>query len=472
MITAQHMHIMESLQKAKAEASKTKNSVLFSEVHTINMLDPLSFYKAGRKDYKGENFFWRDARNGTILAGIGKLDALHTSSGNRYQEIERKWKSLTDSALVVRETHIAATGPLLFGGFSFDSEKENYTLWDQFGDHLFYIPKYLLTIQEGQAYLTANLLVDGTADPAAEWEERNRELESIMEAAKNEKLILDANPLVEQTAIYPAEWKQAVQNVVDQIRTTELEKVVLARETRMKFQNEIQPEAVLKRLMDEQATSFIFCLESGSDFFIGASPEQLIKKDGNQIYSACLAGSIARGKTSEEDEALGSELLDDSKNRNEHEYVVSTIRNALEPVSMELDIPSSPVLMKTKHIQHLFTPVEGVCKPAVSVFDCVALLHPTPAMGGVPTQLALEKIEELEAMERGFYASPLGWSDGFGNGEFAVGIRSALVQGKEASLFAGCGVVGESVPQSEFIETSIKFKPMLSALGGMLDGTS
>jgi menaquinone-specific isochorismate synthase len=212
----------------------------------------------------------------------------------------------------------------------------------------------------------------------------------------------------------------------------------------------------------------VFALESEEDCFIGASPERLVKKSGKQVFSVCLAGSIARGNDAAEDESLGLELLNDPKNRIEHDYVVQMIKAAMEKVCSTYDIPTEPSLIKMKDIQHLFTPVTGSLKNSASIFSLIELLHPTPALGGYPQKQAIKKIREAEILDRGLYGAPIGWLDYQGNGEFAVSIRSALIQKNEASLFAGCGVVKDSDAESEFKETAIKFKPMLSALGGKL----
>ncbi|MBM7692988.1 menaquinone-specific isochorismate synthase [Peribacillus deserti] len=472
MITANKLNIMENFHNARVAAKEKNSSVLFSEVTKIGMLDPLSFYQSGKENYNGDRFFWQDPKKATILAGVGKIDVFQSSlNQNRYKEIEKQWENLIEHAFVIKDQDIPGTGPLLFGGFSFDSAKSNSMLWDQFGDHLFYIPKYLLSIINGQAYLTVNALID--SDDLSMLTEAGKEIDALIAKAQHFKnLPADQNVLMEQLEVFPEQWKEIVQTAINEIRTTDLDKLVLARETRLKFQSAISSEIVLNRLMLEQPASFIFCLESGSDFFIGASPEQLVQKNGTSLSSACLAGSIARGKTTEEDNVLGETLLHDQKNLIEHQYVVSMIKHAMETICGIVMVPDAPQLMKTRHIQHLYTPVAGESRSGVSIFDCVEKLHPTPAMGGLPKEKAVERIRELELLERGFYASPIGWADGQGNGEFAVAIRSALVQGNEASLFAGCGIVEDSEPQSEYIETAIKFKPMLSALGGNLHATS
>ncbi|HAQ08276.1 MAG TPA: isochorismate synthase, partial [Bacillus bacterium] len=154
------------------------------------------------------------------------------------------------------------------------------------------------------------------------------------------------------------------------------------------------------------------------------------------------------------------------KNLIEHQYVVDMIKEAMRETCDEVILPDEPKLMKMKYIQHLYTPVVGKNREGTSLLHLVNRLHPTPALGGLPKKAAVEKIREVEQMDRGLYAAPIGWMDYQGNGEFAVAIRSGLIQGREASLFAGCGIVADSNAESEYTETSIKFRPMLTALGG------
>ncbi len=191
-----------------------------------------------------------------------------------------------------------------------------------------------------------------------------------------------------------------------------------------------------------------------------------MKKNGNDVFTTCLAGSIKRGKTTKEDLDLGEDILSDQKNLIEHQYVVDMIKEAMSEVCTEVILPDQPQLMKMRDIQHLYTPVTGKTDDQTSLLDIIERLHPTPALGGLPKKPAVEKIREVELLDRGFYGGPIGWMDYRGNGEFAVAIRSGLIQGNEASLFAGCGVVAHSDSESEYQETNIKFRPMLTALGG------
>ncbi|MFJ7747656.1 isochorismate synthase MenF [Peribacillus sp. NPDC097295] len=453
-----------AIQKAK----NLNEQVLFSHIKKLEFTNPLSFYQAGRERYKGERFFWQDPAKDLTITGLGNVKKIQAApNADRYREVEMSWIKLQNTAVKTGVTDVDATGPLLFGGFSFDYETNSTFLWNQFGDNLFYIPTFMLSIVEGEAYLTTNLLCSPD-DSEKLFIDMINEREAFLIEKMNDG-DLHANAFVEQKEVEPEAWKQTVAQAVEEIKTTDLDKIVLARELRLVFERSIDSTRVLEQLIAEQPLSYIFSLEAGGDCFIGATPERLIKKQGNEIFSTCLAGSMGRGKSEEEDTLLGNELLSDQKNLQEHQYVVSMISNAFEVVCEKVMIPPGPELMKNRHIQHLFTPVKGICKEGTTIFECVENLHPTPAMGGLPKEKAVSRIREIEGLERGFYAGPLGWVDTYGNGEFAVGIRSALLQDNEASLFAGCGVVEDSTPESEFQETGIKFNPMLSALGGKMN---
>jgi len=202
--------------------------------------------------------------------------------------------------------------------------------------------------------------------------------------------------------------------------------------------------------------------------FFGASPERLVKVEEGQAFSSCVAGSIRRGQTADEDDQLGQSLLNDGKNRGEHHYVVEMITETFKKNCTSIKVPNQPKLLKIRDIQHLYTPVEGVLNGEATILQLVKHLHPTPALGGVPRKEAMEMIRAFEPMNRGLYAAPIGWVDADGNGEFAVAIRSAALLGNRAFLYAGGGIVEDSTPQSEYEETLVKFRPMLRALGGKL----
>jgi isochorismate synthase len=207
-------------------------------------------------------------------------------------------------------------------------------------------------------------------------------------------------------------------------------------------------------------------MQSGGAWFLGASPERLVRLRDNRVDVTCLAGSIGMGSGDDERRQLASRLLASAKDREEHEIVVRSTMSALAEVCEKVTrFPGTPRVATARAVQHLETPVSAEMCEAGSVLDLVERLHPTPAVGGYPTDRALAIMRELEEIDRGWYAGPFGWSDLDGSGEFAVAIRSALLSGRMASVFAGSGIVADSVPSAEYEETCLKLRPMLAALG-------
>jgi menaquinone-specific isochorismate synthase len=461
-------HPLQALQEAYEQAKKEGKPRLVSFVKRVNPYNPLALFSNGRKMFYGERFIWMDAARQYTFIGFNHLHVITTEEDEaRYRSIEKQWKRFINRSVHKIDIFPTGTGPLLFGGFSFDPQKEQTNLWREFPSGKFIVPQFLYTEIEHEAYFTANVLIT-EKDRVAEIAHWLKRVEATLFSENRSELAVHRNEMLYQEEVEPIKWKEAVGEATKRIQHGEIEKVVLARELRTAFSQPLQNEYVLQRLTAEQPTSYIFAFESGDDCFIGASPERLVKREGEYVFSTCLAGSTRRGKSNEEDEQLGQELLRDEKNLVEHEVVVHMIKEAMMESCQNIEAPSSPGLYKTKHIQHLYTPVKGTIKNGMSLFSLVERLHPTPALGGYPQKKAKQVIRELELLDRGWYGAPLGWLDSAGNGEFIVGIRSGLLQKNEASLFAGCGIVAESNPESEYKETKIKFNPMLSALGGVI----
>ncbi|PLR79417.1 isochorismate synthase [Bacillus sp. V3-13] len=468
MVTIQDTELKEGISEAIDRARRLAKPVLVSEVHKIGHIDPVDFFAAGSDQYLGERFFWKDPSGQALIIGLGICKQIQSDqAADRFLHTEKEWKRFIEDSVIFNPYPQPGLGPVMFGGFSFDPLKQKTPLWSKFSDSLFHLPKYMLSIIDGQSYLTTNVVCTQHDDASLAEKVAEKRQEILSSAAKGASY--QTAKLLHKEEIDPGAWKNTVSNVVDDLQEGSLKKVVLARELRLYFKDAVQVEMVLSRLLKEQRESFIFAFESNGDCFIGASPERLVKKAANQVKSTCLAGSIARGKTPEEDKLLGETLLTDQKNLIEHQYVVDMIKEAMADACEQVDMPSEPQLLKMRDIQHLYTPVTGKLLKNKTLLSMVKRLHPTPALGGSPKCEAMAKIREVEAMDRGFYAAPLGWMDYHDNGEFAVSIRSGLIQGGEASLFAGCGIVADSDSESEYMETGIKFRPMLTALGGRME---
>jgi menaquinone-specific isochorismate synthase len=465
LVTIQESGLKEKGFLAINRAKQTGKPILLSNVHKIDPIDPLLFYHIGHEHYSEQCFFWKDPTEEVFLIGIGILQRIQSDqAADRFFHVESMWKEFLNESIIENPYEENAIGPVMFGGFSFDPYKEKTSLWSSYSESQFHVPTYMLSIIKGQAFITTNIIFtqhDDLSYIQKAIDERTQLFHSLQK-----DFTFKSARLLETKEISPNSWKESVDEVVKDLKEGLMKKVVLARELRLFFDDNVEAENVLSHLLAEQRESFIFAFESNHDCFIGASPERLVKKQGEAVFSTCLAGSIPRGKTSDEDQVLGETLLNDQKNLIEHQFVVEMIKEALEESCEEITLPSKPQLMKLKDIQHLYTPVIGKSKKDTSLLHFVERLHPTPALGGLPKAEAVEKIRQVEMLDRGYYAGPLGWVDYKSNGEFAVSIRSGLIQGKEASLFAGCGIVANSDSESEYLETSLKFRPMLTALGG------
>ena len=257
------------------------------------------------------------------------------------------------------------------------------------------------------------------------------------------------------------EWCETIALAAKAIRDGRLRKVVLAREVVVEADRPHDVRSVLHRLRHGYPSCMVFSV----DGFVGASPELLVSRAGDVVRSQPMAGTAPRSGDPSADARLAAALLASAKDREEHQITIDVAHDTLLPWCSYLDALAEPTVVPVANVQHLATLVEGrLSSPAPSALTLARALHPTPAVGGSPTEEALLVMAELEGLDRGRYAGPVGWVDGAGNGRFAVGIRSAEISGTTARLFAGVGVVADSDPDAELAETRVKLQALLSAI--------
>lgn len=444
---------------------------------------------------EGDALFWRQPGGDAAALGVGSALALSGSGDSRFRTIQAEWEELMRFAVIheagkateaaridaaelgeragIPPMGDAPIGPVLLGGFAFDPFSQKDHVWQRFPDGLMILPQAMITWTPQGLWLTLNRMVSETS-------ESRREADALYRTALHLEAAVAAPPAdardarvdhgakearrVELDEGDSAEWKLAVDGAARIIRSGRLEKAVLARSVRTPLPRGASPGRVLDALIESYPECYTFAFRLGERTFVGATPERLIALRGLDVETMSLAGSTARSVDAEEDLALGQALLSDPKNLWEHRIVVESIREGLAAFCARLDIADRPRLLKVRNVQHLWTPVAGRLATPRSVLELVARLHPTPAVGGHPTAAALKLIRELEGMDRGWYAGPVGWMDRRGDGEFAVALRSALIGAGEAILFAGCGIVGDSDPQAEYDESALKLKAMIQAL--------
>ena len=451
-----------------ARARAVRGPVLVSLVERAPEVDPLALFAAGSA-IATDRVLWALPSADFALAGVGVAYALEPEGRGRFERAGAAWRDLLRNALIESLTGpIPRTGPTLLGGFAFDPERPSTALWHGFPDARLVLPRLLLTIYGAESRLTLSLLVWSDSDPAAEAAALLRQRDALLQSAAQMPIPAGSQPGAspgEVHEVLPGEtWRAAVAEGAATIRRGELEKVVLAREVRVSAEAPLDVPAALARLRESYPTCYVFAVARGERVFLGATPERLVEVRDRDVRATCLAGSIRRGATPEEDERLGADLLASAKNLTEHAIVVRALREALDGTCIEVEAPSEPALLTVRNVHHLYTPVTARLDEGATLLDLVARLHPTPAVGGFPNDAALAYIRQHEGLDRGWYAGPVGWVGRDGSGEFAVALRSALVAGREASLFGGCGIMGDSDPDAEYAETNVKLRPMLSAL--------
>jgi menaquinone-specific isochorismate synthase len=379
---------------------------------------------------------------GDGLVGWGEAARLTIPAGaDRFAAGEKWLAELFEDALVADEVGLPGCGPVAFGSFTFDPASDGSVL---------VIPRHVLGRRSGVSWRTT--IEDGSdTEPAP-------------------RALPPTGPEVVRWSdggLTPPQWEQAVGTAVARIRAGELRKAVLARDLYAVASAEFDIRVLLGRL----AADYPECYTYACAGLVGATPDLLITRDGPLIRSLILAGTAPRGGTRAEDQALGTELLASAKNVEEHQYAVADERAALAPLCSSLEIEPQPSLLALANLQHLATRVTGRLTPGksgeyASALALAAALHPTAAVCGTPAEAAMDLIRELEGMDRGRYAGPVGWQDARGNGEWGIALRCGEIDGRRARLFAGCGIVAGSDPGAELAEAQSKFRPVQDALQG------
>lgn len=392
----------------------------------------------------------RPAR-GLALVAVGEAGRATVAPGARQSEARAAVQALLAPE---SDTDTPELRPRLLGGFAFDGRRPPRLPWAGFAPGSLLLPR-LLFVREGAVN---GVVVAPGVDPG--------EVEALLGGTAVEPTSIRPRSLRIVRDFDRDRWLASVAAVAGAVRAGMYEKVVLAAMRELEADGPIAPGQALGRLRGEYPDCHLFSFTAGDATFLGASPELLVSLRGGAVLALGLAGSARRDADAAIDAQLGQALLDSAKDRIEHETVVRALRESLAPVTQGLRAPNQPSLLQLRNIQHLATEVTARAADGVDVLALVERLHPTPAVCGSPTEAARAVIESHEAFDRGWYAGPVGWLDGAGDGEFAVGLRSALVRGSHAWLFAGAGIMGDSRPADELAEIEMKLTPLAGALAG------
>ena len=437
---------LEAVTKVSARYSPDRPKIvrLETDCARIDSLDWL------RGQETGERLFWSSRDDGTASAAVGIADLVQSRQNRLRQSFDHIARRFGPESGLAR----------YYGGLRFDPERETADHWREFASCRFVLPRFELTARGDSAQLACNLVLPDDIDRLdailSEW----RNLTAPGSAPEA------ALPACTDRRDWPERgtWLTAVAEAVDAFRPGTLEKVVLARESTFRFSHLLDPLHLLDLLRQASGGCFHFCFQpANGSAFLGASPERLYSRCGRDLHAEALAGTRPRGNTEAEDTRLGEKLLASRKEAREHAYVADAVRGGLLELCRSLSGSETPTLVKLARVQHLITRFEGTLEDSVTDAHLLERLHPTPAVGGVPTEAAREHIRELELFDRGWYAGPVGWI-GSDAAEFAVGIRSALVGPDTLRLYSGAGIVAGSHPDKEWDEIENKIAGFLRIL--------
>ncbi len=401
-------------------------------------VDPLAWLDAQPFSTK---FAWSERDDEKMLAGAGVAASVDVQADDEPVAVIGRCRELLNGNKSLR----------FFGGLSFDGEVADAS-WQNFGAGRFVAPRFLV---ENEVLLITVMDRDDITEATLDIERLNFEFET-----HNWSEDLPA-PATTHFAPTQDGWQSTVDEALTLIRSEVLEKIVLARKTTLEFDAPLNPLQITSRIAESTYDCYVFCFQFAEEqAFVGATPERLFRRKDNRLLSEVVAGTRPRGVTSGEDQRLAYELLTSDKDQLEHDIVRKSIRQKLHKFVEHLEVDTHASVLRLAHKQHLCSAVQGELKEGIEEGALLQRLHPTPAVGGYPTENALPEIARLEPFNRGWYAAPIGWI-GLDDAEFVVGIRSGVVDGKTLSLYSGAGIVKGSEPAQEWAEVDNKIRDFL-----------
>ncbi|AFZ59775.1 isochorismate synthase [Anabaena cylindrica FACHB-243] len=426
----------------------------------IDLIDPLivldKFAQANTL-----NFYFENKSKGEAITAIDSITKLKISGADRFNQAEDFIKNCRKNIISFGNIFQGFAGSHFFCSFSFFDQHNqvNYP----FPSATIFLPKLQVAVKNESCVLVMNSVINADINIQTILQELKTKIQSLQSLTKPNIEIIPAK-FIKENIINSDNFKYSVLSALEKIKSNHLIKIVLADALDVKSYRPFNLFKSLNNLRQLHPNCYVFSTSNGKgQNFIGASPERLISIQNQQLITDALAGSAPRGKTPREDAENANRLINSTKEKHEHKLVLDFITQRLSQLGLFPQI-LSPRLRQLSNIQHLWTPISAVVPANVHPLKIVGQLHPTPAVAGAARDVACAEIRNYESFERGLYAAPLGWVDSSGNCEFIVGIRSALIDGDRARLYAGAGIVAGSDPDKEFAEVQLKLQALLKAL--------
>ncbi|MEH2183028.1 isochorismate synthase [Nostoc sp.] len=457
-----HKDLYQFLVTVQEKCVKNNCRQIVSVSQEIDLVDPLLVLDK-LTQVNEINFYFEDRGKGEAIAAIDAVAKLQIDGSNRFNQTEYFIKSCLKNIINFGNANKPFSGPHFFCYFSFFDK--NAQVDYPFPSATIFLPRWQVAVKNQRCILVTNIIINANVNIERLLENVQNKIEFIQSLEYYSANIdcFSAN-FYKKSVTNAAHFKRSVVSALEKIRSSHLSKIVLADILDVKSSNYFDLVKSLNNLRQNHPNCYIFSTSNGKgQNFIGASPERLISINNQQLITDALAGSAPRGKTPAEDAANANRLLNSEKEKHEHSLVLDFITQRLSQLGLLPQI-LAPRLRQLSNIQHLWTPISAMVPADIHPLKIVGQLHPTPAVAGAAQDVACAEIRRYENFERGLYAAPLGWIDSQGNCEFIVGIRSALINGDRARLYAGAGIVAGSDPDKEFAEVQLKLQALLKAL--------
>ncbi|MBW8015141.1 MAG: isochorismate synthase [Planctomycetes bacterium] len=440
--------LVERIEKSLPDLTEGLNRFEI-ELEGISAIDWLSRQSCPHKIY------FSDRDKSFVVAAIGQAKTV----------TEQNSKNLKDALDAIDNT-LKSSDPAIkfFGGICFDYDDEPADDWEAFGRYRFTVPQFEIRIEDKKTVFACNVEHPGKGDIAGMLKSLRESIASVnFEIANSESV---DKYTITNHADLPEEklWSENVTRVIDDLGDKHIQKVVLARKSVLQTSVPAGAVEILSRLKKNNVMTYDFCFQfAKEDAFIGCSPECLFSAGGRKIYSEAIAGTRLKGTGTAEQKKYHAELVESEKEQLEHDYVFDDVSESLAEICDSVEVANRRQVVSLSYLQHFRSGFNGQLKDGISVCDIIRSLHPTAAVNGYPSEAAMRQIRKYEPFSRGWFAGPVGWI-GKDSANFAVAIRSALIRGKQISLFAGAGIVKSSQPTLEWQETENKIKQFLDVI--------
>lgn len=459
-----YKELLQHLSHLQANLVPERGEVIVSISQEMKAVDPLSVLQYFGRDDQVHFYLEKPEKKETIVA-LGSVAYQSFDQPDRFrasqQFIETHLKQITS----LGSTHLPFSGPHFCCSFTFFDPQTQSS--EPFSSATIFLPRWQVAIKSETCVFVTNFRLQNNSNIQELTEQIWQTFQKVKLASYSfhQPMIDVRSQLIQKYVSSDAYFKSAVTAILKDIEKQRVNKVVLAHALDILSPIPFQVIPCLNHLRVRHPDCYIFSLGNGrGQTFLGATPERLVQISHQNFTTDALAGSAPRGRTPEEDQDLAQMLLNNPKERHEHRVVIDFITKGLSKIGLLPQILPSPKLLQLSNIQHLWTPIYGKVPSGVHPLELVAELHPTPAVAGVPREISQSIICQYEQFNRSLYAAPLGWIDSVGNSEFYVGIRSALLEGCQARLYAGAGIVAGSEPEKELAEIRLKLQTLLKAL--------